>query len=173
MKCPSFLFITLVALSVSHDLAAQAVLEGIVTYQNTGEVQQAIQVTARGSSPVVTKASSNTEGRFKLEFPDKQPGDAVVLDISNRTYDLVNHARELQVIIPKATEEKQVRLVVCKKGARDQNAVKYYKISTQYLEESYQERQAELTTQIKQLIQDVAAKEGNASQLRTQVATLE
>ena len=96
----------------------------------------------------------------------------MVLDISNKTYDLVNHARELQVILPKATEEKQVRLVVCKKGERDQNAVKYYEISTQYLEKSYQARQAELTTQIEQLTQDIAAKEGNVSQLRTQVATL-
>ena len=168
-----FCVLFMALLLMPYMAAAQAVLEGIVTYQNTGVAQQAIQVTARGASPVVTKASSNSEGRFKLEFPDKQPGDAVVLDIANRTYELVNHARELQVVIPKAPKEKQVRLVVCKKGERDQNAVKYYEISTQYLEESYLERQAELTTQIELLKQDIIAKEGNASQLQTQVATLE
>ena len=105
------------AFLLSQAALAEVTLSGVVTYQNTGKRMQAIQVTARGASPAITKATSDKEGVFKLVFPNKKPGERVILDIAARTYDLVNHPRELEIVLPTSGEEKQLRLVVCKKGS--------------------------------------------------------
>lgn len=160
------------ALLIVQAAIAQASLRGVVTYQNTGKRMQAIQVTARGASPAITKATSDQEGVFKLVFPNKKPGERVILDIVARTYDLVNHARELEVVLPNNETEKEVRLVVCRKGERDQNAVDYYEISTDYLTKSYEHKQAQLSQQVARLEAKIGQAEGDVSKLRGQLAEL-
>lgn len=159
-------------LSVFTSLQAETILRGIITYQNTGNRVSAIQVTARGSSPTITKANSNTEGTFRLIFPTKKPGDVVKLNITNRQYDLVNHPRELEIIIPENPNEKLIRLVVCKKGERDQNAVKYYEISTAYLAKGYEKREAKLNQKIAKLNQRLNNQTNNTEELQQQILSL-
>ncbi len=167
------ILLILLLLVFHHAATAETVLYGLVTYQNTGERVQAIQVAARGASPAVTKATSDSEGVFRLVFPDKKPGDTVFLSITTRIYDLVNHPRELEVVLPENPGEKQVRLVVCKKGERDRNAIEYYEISTQYLTESYERLQKQLSREVEQLEARIGQAEGNIGQLEEQLAALE
>ncbi len=171
MNRPTIL--TLLFLFFSVQIQAATVLSGIITYQNTGQAVKAIQVTARGASPTITRALSDNQGIFKLVFSDKKPGEIVVLSITNRTYDLVNHTRELEIILPEEGVDKQIRLVVCKKGERDQNAVKYYEISTEFITKSYEREQARLTQKVGQLNSDIARVEGNVEELQQQLEIVE
>ena len=118
-------------------LHAEVTLRGIVTYQNTGKKMDAVQVSARGASPTITRANTNTEGVFVLTFPNGKVGDVVYLELGTPIYDLVNDKRALEIVLTDKADYK-VRLVVCKKGERDANAVAYYNISTKYLETTYQ-----------------------------------
>lgn len=163
----------LLLLILHFTATAETVLYGIITYQNTGERVQAIQVNARGASPAITKATSDSEGVFRLVFPDRNPGDTIFLSITTRIYDLVNHPRELEVVLPDNPGEKQVRLVVCKKGERDRNAIEYYEISTRYITDSYERRQKELSREVEQLEARIGQAESNIGQLEEQLAVLE
>jgi len=156
-----YVMFLLVMIAGTGFVRAEASLRGLVTYQNTGDEVEAIQVTARGSSPVVVKGVSDGTGRFRLAFPNNDAGDTVRLNISTRIYELVNHPRDLLVVLPENPEDKQVHLVVCKRGERDRNAVEYYEISTRYLENAFAREKAELQGHII-FLQDSLTSSGGA-----------
>jgi len=132
-------FLTIALYSIAFALHAEVTLHGIVTYQNTGKKMDALQVSARGASPIITRTNTNKEGEFILTFPNGKVGDVVYLELGTPIYDLVNHKRELEIVLTDKADFK-VRVVVCKKGERDANAVEYYNISTKYLETNYQKQ---------------------------------
>jgi tetratricopeptide (TPR) repeat protein len=133
------LFLTFALCLITFSSFAAVTLRGTITYQNTGSKMKAVQITARGASPTITRGTTNTEGSFVLTFPDGKVGDLVTLELGTPIYDVVNAPHELTVTLTDNNAYK-VRLVVCKKGERDANAVTYYNISTQYLESNYQKQ---------------------------------
>ncbi len=150
---------------------AEVTLRGIVTYQNTGEKMKTLQVTARGASPTLVRASTNTEGVFVLTFPNGKVGDLVTVELGTPIYDLVNDPRERNVTLTDNPNYK-IRLVVCNKGERDANAVTYYKISTRYLEVNYQKKVQKKDAQIIALENQLAEKRANANDLTKQLYVL-
>ena len=152
---------------------AEALLKGRITYQNTGASVKSIQVLARGASPTITKTESDASGIFRLVFPDHSPGDTVILDISTRIYELVNHTRELVVVLPSDPDSYFIRLVVCKKGERDRNAVKYYEISTSYLTQSYESAKKRLNQKIGQLNDSLSLAKSDIGDLQDQISSLQ
>ncbi len=154
-------------------LNAEVTLRGIVTYQNTGVKMKAIQVTARGASPTITrKDTTNTEGVFVLTFPNGKVGDVVYLELGTPIYDLVNDKRDLEIVLTDKTDYK-VRLVVCKKGERDANAVAYYNISTKYLETSYQKQIKKKESDIANLQKQLTQSGANTDALNKQIYALQ
>jgi len=123
------ILITLCLFTLGSAMASAAVvLSGIVTYQNTGKRMEAIQVSARGASPVITRMVSNKEGRFDLRFEYLSVGMEVKLNIESTIYEVVNEERELTVVLA-ADATYLVRIVVCNRGERERNKLYYYNIS--------------------------------------------
>ena len=152
-------------------LHAEVTLRGIVTYQNTGKKMDALQVSARGASPTITRSNTNTEGVFVLTFPNGKVGDVVYLELGTPIYDLVNDRRELEIVLTDKADYK-VRLVVCKKGERDANAVEYYNISTKYLETNYQKQIKKKETDIANLQKQLTQTGANTDALTRQLYDL-
>ncbi len=150
---------------------AEVTLRGIITYQNTGEKMKTLQVTARGASPTLVKASTNTEGVFVLVFPNGKVGDLVTVELGTPIYDVVNDPRELNVTLTDNPNYK-IRLVVCKKGERDANAISYYNISTKYLETNYQKQAKKKDTDIANLKKQLTQNGANADALNKQIYDL-
>jgi hypothetical protein len=150
---------------------AEVTLRGIITYQNTGSKMTALQITARGASPTITRSTTNTEGVFVLIFPNGKIGDRVTLELGTPVYDVVNDPRELSVTLTDNPNYK-IRLVVCKKGERDANAVIYYNISTKYLEANYQKQVKKKDADIAKLKNQLTQKGTNADELNKQIYNL-
>ena len=152
-------------------LRAEVTLRGIVTYQNTGKKMDALQVSARGASPTISRSNTNTEGVFVLTFPNGKVGDVVYLELGTPIYDLVNDKRELEIVLTDKPDYK-VRLVVCKKGERDANAVEYYNISTKYLETTYQKLIKKKENAIADLQKQLTQTGANTDELTKQLYAL-
>jgi tetratricopeptide (TPR) repeat protein len=165
------LFLTLVLCLNVFSGFAEVTLRGTITYQNTGSKMTALQITARGASPTITRSTTNTEGVFVLTFPNGKVGDLVILELGTPIYDLVNDPRELNVILTDHNTFK-IRLVVCKKGERDANAVSYYNISTQYLESNYQKEVKKRDNDIAKLQNQLAQNGANTDALTKQIYDL-
>jgi Tfp pilus assembly protein PilF len=160
--------ITIAFCLFSNAALAEVVLRGTITYQNTGEKMKTLQITARGASPTLVKTSTNTEGVFTLIFPNGKVGDLVTLELGTPIYDLVNDPRELTTTLVNNPNYK-MRLVVCKKGERDANAVSYYNISTKYLEKTYQKQVQKKDVEIAKLEKQLAEKGTNEAELTKQL----
>jgi predicted Zn-dependent protease len=161
--------LTLLFSFLTFAVFAEVKLRGIITYQNTGKKMNALQITARGASPTISKANSN-EGVFILTFPNGKVGDLVTMELGTPFYDLVNDPRELTITLtdnPNYT----IRIVVCKKGERDANAVTYYNISTKYLEKNYQKDVQKKNAEITKLEKQLAEKGANETELTKQLYT--
>ena len=167
----SALVIIVLFLLNSYLLQAEVTLRGSITYQNTGEKMKTLQITARGASPTITRTNTNTEGVFVLIFPNGKVGDLVTLELGTPIYDLVNDPRELNVTLTDNANYK-IRLVVCKKGARDANAVSYYNISTKYLETNYQKQVKKKDAEIAQLQKQLTQNGANTDALNKQIYDL-
>ncbi len=150
---------------------AEVTLRGIITYQNTGEKMKTLQITARGASPTITRTNTNTEGVFVLTFPNGKVGDLVTVELGTSIYDLVNDPRELNITLTDNPNYK-IRLVVCKKGERDANAVTYYNISTKYLETNYQKQVQKKDAAIAQLQKQLTQNGANTDALNKQIYDL-
>jgi len=84
-----------------------------------------VTVTAEGANPVV----SFSNGTFVLNFPDKQPGETILLVVQKRGMVVVN-AFELQRVLGRDPVSAPVVLVLCKPEDREEMARRYYRLRT-------------------------------------------
>lgn len=149
------------------------ILKGRVTYKDTGEKVKNIQVYAEGASPKLTTAVSDSEGLFQLVFPTARVGDEVKLqlELEERGYELVNHERELTVILGNKPS-REVRLVVCKKGERTEKALVYYDISTKAITKNFEIKIARLRTELSVQQQDAAKNAAVIAGLKSEISDL-
>ena len=117
-------------------LQAEAILKGVVTYQNTGERMGFVEISAVGASPVVTKKKGKHEGTFQLYFPNVNNKTRVVLNVKGKNLEVVN--REVLAQQLSAGETDSIRIVVCKIGERNQKAIEYYNISTDFINRNHE-----------------------------------
>ncbi len=153
-------------------LSAETILQGIVTYQNTGQPMGFVQVSARGSSPVVTKQSGADQGVFKLRFPNAKPDAVVILKIEGQNLEVVNR-EALRQRLPASLNDEPVRIVVCKVGERNQKAIEYFEISTAFIEKNYQKEIGKREKQIEQFKKQLAESDRDKIGLSKLISDLE
>jgi hypothetical protein len=101
--------ITLVALA-SFPADAATTLKGVILVNEVGGAPMAnVPITADGANPT----TSENFGRFTIEFPQKNPGDPVVLIVKQEGYVVVNEV-QLQLTLPAKAEDKILTIILCK-----------------------------------------------------------
>lgn len=99
-------------------------------FQSSGK-KPAINVGVKDNQKEANTFYTTQTGKFNLEYPNKKPGDKIILQIdsydgSNTPIEVVND-KELVSHIPSDPNEIH-EIIVCKKGERDIAAQKYFKI---------------------------------------------
>lgn len=119
------------------------VLRGKVTRQNSGGTPAAnVRIDAFGAGFVF----SDDAGLFEMIFLKKKPGDRVHLVAHRDDLEVVN-SNELEVVILRNNPDELVKIVMCKKGERDKNALRYYKISVKAINEKFEKLLQEIRSQ--------------------------
>jgi tetratricopeptide (TPR) repeat protein len=118
-----------------------ATLKGVIRVNEvTGQPMENIEVIADGANP----ATSESFGRFTLNFPQKSPGDPVEVIVKKEGYVAVNDV-QLQLILPAKTDDKALTIILCKEADREEMARRFYRLkSFDAIEETYRERVKEL-----------------------------
>jgi tetratricopeptide (TPR) repeat protein len=141
MKKPSTLFFT--ALLCGASPAQSIVLPGTVAIQNsayeTGKRQFISDASIR--APLSKPATSDRVGQFKLEFAGVANGTPVRLAVSKPGFEVVN-AREVQSVILGRIPAVEVLMADAQKLADAQ--MKYYKIATDGIAQSYHRKMTAL-----------------------------
>jgi tetratricopeptide (TPR) repeat protein len=121
--------------------ADAATLKGVIrANEMRGEPMANVPVAADGSNPT----TSDSFGKFTLEFPRKNPGDAVEVIPKREGYLAVNDV-QLELALPADSDAKTLTIILCRKEVREEMARRYYRLkSFDAIEESYQKRQKEL-----------------------------
>jgi tetratricopeptide (TPR) repeat protein len=93
-----------------------------------------------GANATVTDAF----GTFTLEFPNKQPGETILLIVQKEGFEVVNDI-QLELSLPTDADAKPVTILLCKVGNREEMARRFYRLkSLEAVEESYRTRLEEL-----------------------------
>jgi len=104
---------------------AKTILQGTVSFLNSGSRPAAgVKISAFGANDFYTTDA----GMFRLEFPDKKPGDKVKIIVGNTdkngiSLELVNDKVIAQVRIPSNPDDDVVEIIVCKVGQRNDAAL--------------------------------------------------
>src|SRR5713226_1732632 len=110
----------LLVLSLSAPLRAGTLKGVIVANELGGTPVSAVTVRADGANTTETVG-----GRFTLQFPQKQPGEPVVLIVDKPGYVIVNH-EQLRVFLPKDPDAEILTLLLCKEQEREEWALRFH-----------------------------------------------
>jgi tetratricopeptide (TPR) repeat protein len=118
-----------------------ATLKGVILANElSGPPIAKVGVVADGANPT----TSEDFGRFTLEFPQKNPGDPVVLIVKQEGYVVVNDV-QLQLTLPSKAEDKILTIILCKADDREEMARRFYRLkSFEAIRETYEERLTQL-----------------------------
>jgi len=119
-----------------------ATLKGVIIVNEVGGPPMGnVQVgAAAGTTPTV----SDSLGIFTLEFPQKQPGEAVRLLVNKAGYVVVNDV-QLELELPAKAEDKELTIILSKEVDREEMARRFYRLkSFDAIEETYRKRVKEL-----------------------------
>ena len=142
MKLSLRLFLTLSSLFAAAQLFGQAILQGTVSFLNSGSRPAVgVDISAFGASTVPTTEA----GMFVLKFPDKKPGDKVKLIVGSKdrngtAVELVNDKVLAQVRVPSRPDDDVVEIIVCKVGQRNDAALRYNGIIVKAINEATDKR---------------------------------
>lgn len=130
----------------------EAILRGVVYLNETsGRTLPGVRVTSAGSNGDVT----DSDGRFRLVFPDRKPGQHIRLVITLEGHELVNDLQADVVTLPAQADEASSERVflLCRAGERDRWACRYFRLR---LEEDVERAFAEGERRLKQEGEDRA-----------------
>jgi hypothetical protein len=103
-----------------------ATLKGVIrTNEEDGEPMANVGLVAEGANPT----SSDTFGRFTLEFPHKNPGDPVEIIVKLEGYVVINEL-QLQSQLPARPEDKILTIMICKEADREEMARRFYRLKS-------------------------------------------
>src|ERR1039458_8355944 len=114
-----------------------ALLRGIVHLNELeGSTVPNVSVTADGAQPTVT----DSDGRFDLVFPRKNPGELV--EIAPKKEGLVVvHSIMLQQVLLADSNAPRVKILLAKDGDREEMARRFFRLKgTEAVEQHYQQR---------------------------------
>lgn len=128
-----FIFI-LVIVQCSLSLPAESRLRGLVKLKSSGSKPLVgVQISAFGANAAYT----NELGQFELIFPNKEVGDAVTLIIQKTGFELINE-REISKVVLRNNLDDPVTIVMSKEGERDRQALAYYNIITENINQTFE-----------------------------------
>jgi tetratricopeptide (TPR) repeat protein len=88
--------------------------------------------------------SGDNDGRFVLQFPDKQPGETVQIMVGRPGYVVINDV-QLRSVLPKDAEAEPLVLLLCKESEREEWARRFYRLkSFGAIRDNYQRKVKEL-----------------------------
>jgi len=125
---------------------AKAILQGTVSFLNSGSRSAAgVKISAFGANDCYTTDA----GMFRLEFPDKKPGDKVKIIVGSNDRDglsleLVNDKVIAHVRIPSNPDDDIVEIIVCKVGQRNDAALRYNGLIVKTINETMEKRLKEI-----------------------------
>jgi hypothetical protein len=124
-----------------------AMLRGIILLNDiikgTPAPNVQIIVLAGGSNQTV----SDTNGRFTLSFPGKQPGEMVELRVTKPGYVVVNDV-QLRLPLPRDPDAEPLKLLLCKEGNREEVARRFYRLkSMEAIDKAYRKQLEDLRAQ--------------------------
>jgi len=114
-----------------------ATLKGVIrANEEGGEPMPNVPIVADGANPT----TSESFGRFTLEFRNKNPGDPVEVIVKQEGYVPVNEV-QLQLELPARPEGKILTIILCKEGDREEMARRFYRLkSNEAIEATYQQK---------------------------------
>src|SRR5258705_7748643 len=119
-------FIILAMVAVVSKIQAAAGLHGVVLANEVGGPPMGnVEVSAVAENPNNTGA----DGKFTFSFPNRNPGDTVRLIVRKEGYVVVNDI-QLEVTLPANPEERPAIFVLCKEGAREEMARRFYRLKS-------------------------------------------
>lgn len=93
-------------------------------------------------------SSSDQNGKLRLAFKDKKPGDLIFMNSIVKTgYELVNN-KELQVLKISSTDQLGIDIILAKAGTVDAAKKEYYAVSDKALLAGFNKQKQALQTQI-------------------------
>jgi hypothetical protein len=135
MSARIFIMVGLVA--VAFNVQGAAVLRGVVLVnQDGGSPMENVAVSATGGNPTNT----GVDGQFTFKFPNKDPGETVLLTVRKEGYVVVNDV-QLELTLPRHPDERLAKILVCKEGDREEWAGLFYRVkSREAVEETYKKK---------------------------------
>jgi tetratricopeptide (TPR) repeat protein len=140
-RCRRAAIVALLLLAAVLPLRA-ATLRGVILANELGGAPLSnVEVSALAGA---NASATDAQGRFRLEFSTRQPGDMVQLVVSKSGYVVVNDF-QLHLALPRDPDAEPVSLLVCKEAVREEMARRYYRLkSFEAIEARYQEQLQEL-----------------------------
>lgn len=138
--------LTLLFLLVSTVAQATGIIQGTVSFLNSGSRPAAgVKISAFGANDCFTSDA----GMFRLEFPNKKPGDKVkiIIGSSDKTgiaIELVNDKVLDQIRVPSRPDDDLVEIIVCKVGQRNDAAIRYNGLIVKTINETVDRRLKEI-----------------------------
>ena len=117
-------------------MGAAATLEGVFYRDRVGGAGVAgVAVTAKGAAP----ARSTQSGGFTLLFPEKKPGDAVLVVVTPPNGLVVVNAIQLEVVLAGDADARVLKLILSTEKDRVDRAIEFYQLrGREAIEASYQ-----------------------------------
>ncbi|MBB3841048.1 ribosomal protein L17 [Runella defluvii] len=110
-------------------------LNGIVVEQSSGSKPVAeVRISANRANVTL----SATDGRFILTFQSLFAGDNIGVSVQKEGWEVVNE-KELQTVIASNYTVRPLKIVLCKAGTINQNRIKYYNVSVNYITKRFEE----------------------------------
>ena len=120
MLCRLVIIVLLVLIDLR--VHAAALLKGVMLENGlSGPPMSNVEVVADGTNPTI----SDDFGRFILEFPQKNPGDTVRINVRKEGYVVVNDA-QLQLALPAHADAAPLTVVLAKEADREEMVRRLY-----------------------------------------------
>jgi len=138
--------------------------------RHRGSTVANVSISAPGANPT----TSGQYGEFTLNFPNKKPGETVLVSITKADYVVVNDI-QLEQFLPVDPDAKLLVILICPQSKREEMARRFYHlVSWEAIEATYQKRLRELQAasaeQIALLQRERDQAKANADKMAEQLA---
>lgn len=137
MRLPAAVAVFLFCFPLS---ANAGLLKGVVKENEPGGPTVAnVDISAPGANPT----KSDQHGEFTLIFPNKKPGDGVLVSVSKTDYVVVNDI-QMEQTLPADPDAKPLVILICQQKRREEMARRFYHLITwEAIDAIYQKQQME------------------------------
>ena len=143
MKIKIIIWLVVWVLLVVSNVYGAALRGKIVLANSGGKPVLNAQLTAFGANPGV----STSAGLFQLDFPEKNPGDVVMVIVQKKGFEVINK-KDLERVVLRQNPDEILEIVMCPEGEWQKNAAVYFGIATKAINEEFDKRLKKIETEI-------------------------